>query len=72
MKLLGFIKKFRRNNRGSVPAAPSDAVRLMEIELLVKTRPPNPYEKALEDLYEIHMRQIKHYEDRIDGYHKER
>jgi hypothetical protein len=42
----------------------------MEIELTLKTKPACPIWKALEDLYEIHTKEIEH--NKIEGDHKGR
>lgn len=74
MRFLEYLKKLvRDDNRGGIPNhRKSDSERLMEIELLIKTKPSCPRAKALEDLYEINARREKHYKDLLEGYDKGR
>lgn len=78
MRLLKYLTSlFSNGDRGTFLRSEthkpkSDAVRLMEIELLIKTMPVCPHRKALEDCFEIFTRQIKHLEDQIQGYDKGR
>jgi hypothetical protein len=72
MRFLKYIKnRFQNGGRGSmIIQKKSNAVRLMEIELIVKVKPYCKVVAALEDLYEIHMQEVAHNKQEREGWEK--